>query len=389
MVLDHMISSSIITLIYPISIFCYALLEYPRPKKSYWMACLVYTMIIMFIKFIIQLKIIMLFIPEDTYTELINKLYYYRIGFKYFSSSFSRSFIKYICFDALVIFSILINRNLLITEGLWFKREEEIENIYEASERVSIYRTKKYNNKFEAMQDLLLKYIYTPREAINIKKILEQDKESKNVIKDKRNTSIVKHKFPFFGKRNTEPEYDEANKSYYNKMFTKTRNEKPGNDYYPSYTLVMFLICMYILLFFTKMDQDKTYGPVNLETTQFSGTMVIYLILHILILAYDRIIFVSQNKENIEYEYYFYKRNENNEQGELISERELNNLRSEITKYDETSKYNNISPKEIERLKERYNILFVQKEEFNKPLLNKYILLILYFFLSMIFLLNH
>ena len=374
MVLDHMISSSIITLIYPISIFCYALLEYPRPKKSYWMACLVYTMIIMFIKFIIQLKIIMLFIPEDTYTELINKLYYYRIGFKYFSSSFSRSFIKYICFDALVIFSILINRNLLITEGLWFKREEEIENIYEASERVSIYRTKKYNNKFEAMQDLLLKYIYTPREAINIKKILEQDKESKNVIKDKRNTSIVKHKFPFFGKRNTEPEYDEANKSYYNKMFTKTRNEKPGNDYYPSYTLVMFLICMYILLFFTKMDQDKTYGPVNLETTQFSGTMVIYLILHILILAYDRIIFVSQNKENIEYEYYFYKRNENNEQGELISERELNNLRSEITKYDETSKYNNISPKEIERLKERYNILFVQKEEFNKPLLNKYIL---------------
>ena len=375
MILDHMVSASIISIIYPLSIFCYALLEYPRPKKYYWMACLIYTMIIMFIKFIIQLKVVLVFITEDTYEDLILNLYNYRIGFRYFKKTFSRGFIKYICFDALIIFSILINRNLLITEGLWFQREEEIENIYEASERISIYKTKKYNNKFEAMQDLLLKYIYTPREAINIKKILDQDKENtKNIIQDKRNTRLVKHKFPFFGKRNRAPEYNEAKKSYYNKMFTKTRNEKPGNDYYASYTLVMFLICMYILLFFTKMDQDKTYGPVNLDTTQFSGNMVIYLIFHILILVVDRIIFVVQNRENIEYEYYFYKRNPNNNQGELISERELNDLRSEITKYDENSKYNNISPKEIERLKERFNILFIQKEQFNKPLLNKYIL---------------
>ena len=122
------------------------------------------------------------------------------------------------------------------------------------------------------------------------------------------------------------------------------------------------------------MDQDKTYGPVNLDTTQFSGNMAIFLILHIIILAYDRVIFVSQNRENIEYEYYFYKRNENNGQGELISDNDLNNLRSEIIKNDENSKYNNISPKEIERLKKKYNILFIQKEQFNMPLLNKYIL---------------
>lgn len=155
----------------------------------------------MFIKFIIQLKVVLVFITEDTYEDLILNLYNYRIGFRYFKKTFSRGFIKYICFDALIIFSILINRNLLITEGLWFQREEEIENIYEASERISIYKTKKYNNKFEAMQDLLLKYIYTPREAINIKKILDQDKENtKNIIQDKRNTRLVKHKFPFLEK---------------------------------------------------------------------------------------------------------------------------------------------------------------------------------------------
>ena len=144
----------------------------------------------------------------------------------------------------------------------------------------------------------------------------------------------------------------------------------------------MFLICMYILIFYTRMDQDKTYGSVNLDTTQFSGNMVIILILHIIILAYDRVIFVSQNRENIEYEYYFYKRNENNGQGELISDVELNHLKSEITKNDENSKYNKISAKEIEKLKEKYNILFIQKEQFNKPLLNKYILHLFTTFLS-------
>ena len=61
----------------------------------------------------------------------------------------------------------------------------------------------------------------------------------------------------------------------------------------------MFLICIYILIFYTKMDQDKTYGPVNLHTTQFSGVMVIYLIFHVIVIAYDRIIFVTQDRDNI------------------------------------------------------------------------------------------
>ena len=243
MIIDHMVNESAISLVYTLSIFCFALMEYPRPKKSYWTLCIVYTMIIMFIKFLIQLKIILLFITEKTYTNLIIKLHYYRIGFRYFSSTFSKGFLKYIMFDGLVIFSILINRNLLINEGLWFKREEEIENIYEASERISIYKTKKYNNKFEAMQDLLLKYIYTPREVINIKKNLEKHSRSKSEF-----DGLIKHKFPFFGKRNISPEFNEAKKSYFNRLFPKTRNEKPGNDFFVGYFLVMFLLCVYDLI---------------------------------------------------------------------------------------------------------------------------------------------
>ena len=365
MILDHMMSSSIITLVYPLSIFCYALLEYPRPKKNYWIACLIYTMIIMFIKFIIQLKVIHLFISEETYIDLINSLYYNRIGFRYYESMFSQGFVNYIIFDILIIFTIAINRNLLLTEGLWFKREEEIENIYQASERVAIYKYKKHSNTIEAMKDLLFKYIYTPKEIINRKKQLGLNKEP---------TENVRHKFPFFEEKKLKPEYDEAKKSYYESIFTKIRNEKPGKDFYAAYTAIMFLICIYILIFFTKMDQDKTYGPVNLDTTQFSGVMVIYLIFHVIIIAYDRIIFVTQDRDNIKYEYFFYKRDPNNGQGQLITEQELNRLKSEISKNNANLRFDNISWKEIDLLQEDYNILFIQKENFNKTLLNKYIL---------------
>ena len=373
MIMNHMSSGSLISLVYPLSIFCYALLEYPRPKKSYWNFCLVYTMIIMFMKFILQSSIIEYFNTKK-YNNPVIEFFSYKIGFKHFDSTFNSGFLRYIIFDGLTIFSLLINRNLLLNEGLWYKREEELENIYEATERISIYRTKKYGNKFEAIQDLLLKYIYTPREVINIRKNLEKNKNVSEMSKRSLKFKSVKHKFPFFGKRNITPEYDEANKSYFEKLLTRTRNEKPGSDYYPYFTLVMFLICIYILFFYTEMDQDKIYGSVNMDTTQFSGAMVIFLIFHIAILAYDRFIFVSQNRENIEYEYYFYKRNQYNKQGELISETDSNNLKNEIVNNDEKSKINKISPTEIKKLKKEYNIFFIQKERYNRTLLNKYVL---------------
>jgi hypothetical protein len=57
MILNHIMSYSFISLFYPISIFCYGIMEYPRPKKSYWSCCFIYTIIFLVLKFIIQLKV--------------------------------------------------------------------------------------------------------------------------------------------------------------------------------------------------------------------------------------------------------------------------------------------------------------------------------------------
>ena len=54
------------------------------------------------------------------------------------------------------------------------------------------------------------------------------------------------------------------------------------------------------------MVQDKTFGAVELDTKQFSGEMVIVLVIHVAILVYDRVLYINQNRKNLQFEYIFY-----------------------------------------------------------------------------------
>ena len=85
-------SNSLISLVYPISIFCYAIMEYPRPKKSYWTFCFIYTIACLVIKFIIQLDILRQISGYDTNIKYLDN---YFIGFKLCESTFSREFFLY------------------------------------------------------------------------------------------------------------------------------------------------------------------------------------------------------------------------------------------------------------------------------------------------------
>ena len=156
-----------------------------------------------------QQKVITILISEESYNSIINYLYYYKIGFKYHSDLFSGEFIKYIIFDILTLLTILINRNLLITDGIWYKIEQEIENIYEASERIAIYQTKTYENKVDAIKDLLLQYLYTPKEILNLTKAERNHFEDNE--EEFRNSYVnVKHRFPFIINKNQDPAYNEV-----------------------------------------------------------------------------------------------------------------------------------------------------------------------------------
>ena len=120
------------------------------------------------------------------------------------------------------------------------------------------------------------------------------------------------------------------------------------------------------------MSQDKTYGPVNLDTTQFSGSMVLFLIFHVIILVYDRILYISQNRTNLKYKYFLYKKDKINK-GIPISKQEYFSKKEGY--WEDRSKPFHFSPYLIQKYKnENYNIFYIQTEDFNKPLFQKYIL---------------
>ena len=51
MILAHIQIGSLMTLVYPISIFVYAIMEETRPKSIYWKVLIVYTSIILFTQY--------------------------------------------------------------------------------------------------------------------------------------------------------------------------------------------------------------------------------------------------------------------------------------------------------------------------------------------------
>ena len=432
MIINHISMASLISMVYPISIFCFAIFEYPRPTKSYWNFCIIYSIIIISVKCMLQLDLLVLIFenknqigangkPGNLYLDFLEDLERYKIGLKYTETTFSYEFFKYIIFDALVIIFLLINNYLLINSGLWDKREQDIENIYYANQRVAETKDlklesnndiKKLNNTYlisKKDKEYLLKRAkrvtepkQEPPQLNYLKKITKAKKEmnerdslkEKNIIKneDKKNENKknkekqkVKEKEKKDEKKIqsdyvTVDSFTEHNKKYFERLFPKIRNEKPGADFYLFYTISMISIIIFIIIFYTTMIQDVTFNALSQETNQFNSSMVIFLIIHIVFLFYDRIIYINQNRNNIKYNYIIY----NKARKEPLSEERFNYMKTEISmKYNDTKRENFIIPSDYaEKLRKDYNIVYIQNEEFNKPLLQKYILHIFIVLLS-------
>ena len=412
MIINHMNNCSLLSMFYPLSVFCYALLENPRPKKTYWQICIYYSIIVLILKFIFQLKLFTSLIEPESYSEFVNNLHNYKIGIRYFNEGFSSNFFGYIALDSLLLLVLSLNKNILIGNGLWDKREEQLENIFLGSERHQIFKDRDVEKVFPSLLSYKRNKLLSPPEEEEKPKDLKKSKkrikkgkidEDKN--EEKINKSVNKlnelleekkidksdekdKKSPEKGKAQTQfapediilyyegmkdiPKYDEGNKKYFEKLFPRIRNEKPGVDKYPFSALSLAVVIIYILLFFTQMSQDKTYGPVNLDTTQFSGSMVLFLIFHVIILVYDRVLYISQNRTNLKYKYFLYKKDKINK-GIPISKQEYFSKKEGY--WEDRSKPFHFSPYLIQKYKnENYNIFYIQTEDFNKPLFQKYIL---------------
>jgi hypothetical protein len=256
----------------------------------------------------------------------------------------------------MVLAVLFINVHILIVNGLWDYTERYLENIYEAMQRKCTYEEEKKFCIEDYIKDKLAHNRYTKERTT----MLREDKTLyQNYLK------------------NLKDKYIEETKNYFQKLFPKIRNEKPGKDFYFVYSFSMILIIFYVLIFYTTMVQDKAYS-ITISTNQFSGMSVILVLLHMMILIYDRVIYLRQNRYNLKYEYNFY--NKKTKKFAVENESEYDEIKENIIKkYPSSHHYDNfIIPLEYlsELKKQNYSTIIFQIEPFNIPLLEKYILYI-------------
>jgi hypothetical protein len=156
MILNNMINGSMISLIYPIIVFTFGLIAYPRNHNIFWKFILIYSSAIIVLKFIIQLK----------FTKVLFNITHvikdeYRLGFKIFESSYSIEFLSYIVWDCLVLLFAMLQTYILIVRGIWEKIEPELETVEMAYDRIFKAKAIMDNEIDELKESLVLRVAQT------------------------------------------------------------------------------------------------------------------------------------------------------------------------------------------------------------------------------------
>ena len=338
MILNHLVNGSLISMFYPFFILLFGICQYPRPDNLFWKILLVYTALIILIKFIIQLNILE---KNETIRIFLNDIendnFVINLGFKKIDKEQISNFLSYIFLDFLVLILIIINQFILIRRGLWYMTESDYETIEESNDRIIKYNSTKV--KEEIGFNIDNKKILPPNQIIDLIGELKQSPK-KNIIK-----RIC---------------------DFYNKNFTRLRNEKPGQDFYIHYTIFLIFILIYIIFFYTEMERDKmVYNVDTFKLKQFSGNTVIFAFIHVFLIVFDRFLYLKNARKLQKISFIVYDKTT----GE------------DITYHFKAFKYEEILNK-IE--KERYNkyiVIAYQYEEFHIGLLLKYITQIVAFIL--------
>ena len=121
MFLNCMFTGNLMSLIYPLSILLYALIEDPRPRSKYWSIILIYAEFVILFKFLIQQNALTVLTPGSLFVEIVDK---FKIGFRVFDKKeYARGIFGFIIWDILVALSVLLHQHCLVLMGLWKKRE--------------------------------------------------------------------------------------------------------------------------------------------------------------------------------------------------------------------------------------------------------------------------
>lgn len=125
-------SAGIISLIYPISIFGYALIEEARPNNKYWFYVQIYASIILALKFITNLTVLSDYFANR---EFVYWSGYLKLGISEMKSGKVTDILKYLSPEILIISFVMLNQIHLKLLGVFDEIEEEQESIKDAFQR--------------------------------------------------------------------------------------------------------------------------------------------------------------------------------------------------------------------------------------------------------------
>jgi hypothetical protein len=124
-------NAGLISIIYPIMVFGFGLIEEVRPKKEFWRIIRLYTTFVLILKLTFNLKYCHSFFDQAIYKEVIQG--YLKLGLYDHDSLLQSLF--YMMPEVLIVSFIMLNEIKLKLCGLYFQAEDEQENINEAINR--------------------------------------------------------------------------------------------------------------------------------------------------------------------------------------------------------------------------------------------------------------
>ncbi|XP_028930668.1 piezo-type mechanosensitive ion channel component 1 isoform X3 [Ornithorhynchus anatinus] len=116
-ILNNMVTASAVSLVLPVLVFLWAMLSIPRPSKRFWMTAIIFTEVMVIIKYLFQFG----FFPWNGYTVLVRNK-----GKPYFPPRIlglekTDSYVKY---DLIQLMALFFHRSLLLCYGLWDHEED-------------------------------------------------------------------------------------------------------------------------------------------------------------------------------------------------------------------------------------------------------------------------
>ncbi|VDM16676.1 unnamed protein product [Hydatigera taeniaeformis] len=127
LIINHMRSANVLSLVYPLMVFLWGMLSVPRPTKTFWISLITYTELIIIIKYIFQFRFIE-FNSPDQVSATLAKTHWLPLIFGVEKTD------SYAIWDLIQLLFIFLHRSYLKNYGLWRDDTEFRQDLIQAGE---------------------------------------------------------------------------------------------------------------------------------------------------------------------------------------------------------------------------------------------------------------